>query len=124
MNMLLVIALTVIVLLLAQAFRSKPPAPSSTDPAVTQAFRRLFFRQWLMAVPTAIFLVWALKSPSSGGALHGLMLPLAFVVLIFVGVFTYRNWRCPKCGAYLGRNPLYTGQCPSCGTALREPRGS
>ena len=124
MNQITVIALTAIVLLLALAFRRKPPAPTSIDPAVIEAFRKMYRQQCLMAIPTAAFLVWVLKDPASGGALHELLLPVAVVLVVWVCVHTYRHWRCPKCGAYLGRNPLYTGQCPNCGTALREPRGS
>ena len=126
MNLMLIVALTGIVLLLALAFRRRPPPPqpASIDPAVIQAFRTMYRQQWLIAGPTAVFLLWVLKVPSSGGALHGLLLLVAVALVAWLCVYTYRHWRCPKCGAYLGRNPLYTGQCPNCGTALREPRGS
>lgn len=106
---LMVVALTGIVLLLALAFRRRPPAPASIDPSVIQAFRKMVRQQWLMAIPTALFLVWVLKYPSSGGTLHGLWLLIAVALVAWVCVSTYRHWRCPKCGAYLGRNPLYTG---------------
>lgn len=75
-----------------------------------------------MAIPAAAFLVRVLKVPSSGGALHGLLLS-AVALVGSVCVYAYHHWRCPKCGAYLARSPLYTGQCPSRGTALWEPRG-
>ena len=124
MNQMLIVALTGIVLLLALAFRRKLPPPASIDPAVIQAFRKMYRRQWLVAIPTAVFLVWVLKYPSSGGALHGLLLLVAVALVALVCVYTYRHWRCPNCGAYLGRNPLYMCQCPNCGAALREPRRS
>lgn len=121
---LIVVAIAGMVLLLALAFRRKPPAPTTIEPSVIQAFRKTYRQQWLMAISTAVFLVWVFKYQSIGGAVHGWLLLLALAVVAWVCLFTYRHWRCPKCGAYLGRNPLYTGQCPNCGTALREPRES
>ena len=122
MNLLLLVAIVVIVFVLALALRGKSPAPNSTEPSVIEAFRKEYRQQWLVSIPTAAFVLWVFERPSSGGALHGLLLVTAAAVVAGVGLFTYRNWRCPKCGAYLGRHPLYTGTCPNCGTALREPR--
>lgn len=124
MNLLVLVALVAVVMLLGWAFHGKRLPPTSVDPAVIAAFRKIYRWQLLMSIPTAIFLVWVLKSPSSGGTLHGLLLLLAGIVVVWVCVHTYRYWRCPKCGAYLGRNPTYNWQCPKCGTALREPRDS
>lgn len=124
MNLVVFVAVTAMVLLLTLAFRRKPPPPASMEPSVIQAFGKIYRQQWLMAVPTAVFLVWVLKYPSSGGARHGLLLLAALALVAWVCLYTYRHWRCPKCGACLGRNPLSTGQCPNCGTALREPRES
>lgn len=123
-NLLVIFAVTAIVLLLVWAFRGKPPAPTSVDPSVIAAFRQIYRQQMLMAGLTAPFLVWVFKSPSSGGALHGLLMLVAGILVAWVCLHTYRYWRCPKCGAYLGRNPMYNWQCPNCGTALREPRES
>ena len=118
------VALVAAVMLLAWALRGKPPAPTSVDPAVIAAFGKIYRQQMLFGVLTAPFLVWVFHSPSSGGGLHGPLLLVAGIFVIWVCLHTYRYWRCPKCGAYLGRNPMYNWQCPSCGTALREPRES
>jgi hypothetical protein len=123
-ELLVPVAIAGIVLLLASVFRRKSPAPTSIEPAVIEAFRKTYRQQWLMAISTAVFLVWVFKYPSSGGILHGWLLLVALAVMAWVCLLTYRHWRYPKCGAYLGRNPLYTGQCPNCGTALRAPRES
>ncbi|NLK72946.1 MAG: hypothetical protein GX285_08015 [Clostridiales bacterium] len=39
------------------------------------------------------------------------------VILILPVVFILINWRCPKCGAFLGRK--FTDQCPKCGLKLK-----
>ncbi|MEO7065478.1 MAG: hypothetical protein ABI114_01085 [Rhodanobacter sp.] len=124
MNLLVFVAMVAVVLVLGWAFHRKPAAPTSVDQEVITAFQKIYRQQMLMSIPAAIFLVWVFNSPSSGGALHGLLFLLAGMVVVWVCVHTYRYWRCPKCGAYLGRNPMYNWQCPSCGTALREPRDS
>ncbi|MEO9090795.1 MAG: hypothetical protein ABI247_10750 [Rhodanobacter sp.] len=124
MYQLVIIAIVAVVVLLAWALRGNPPPPTSVEPAVIAAFRQIYRQQMLMAVLVAPFLVWVFHSPSSAGGLHGPLLMVAGIVVIWVCVHTYRYWRCPKCGAYLGRNPTYHWQCPSCGTALREPRES
>ena len=118
------IALVCVVIFLAWSLRGKPPAPTSVDPEVIAAFQRIYRQQMLIGFLLAPFLVWVFHSPASGGAMHGLLLAVAGISAIWLCVHTYRCWRCPKCGAYLGRNPTYDWQCPSCGTALRQPRES
>ena len=121
---LVLVAIVAVALLLGWAFRGTPPAPTSVDPAVIRTFRKIYRQQMLMGVLLAPLLVWVFKSPSSGGALHLPLLLVTGIAVAWVCLHTYRYWRCPKCGAYLGRNPMYNWQCPSCGTALREPRES
>ena len=49
-------------------------------------------------------------SPEIGGP--------AFLALMIAAVaFSFRNWRCPACDKYLGRN-FHPRHCPSCGIAL------
>ncbi|MEO6800941.1 MAG: hypothetical protein ABI178_13470 [Rhodanobacter sp.] len=121
---LVLIALVAVVVLVAWAFRRQGSQPTSVDPAVIAAFRKIYLQQMLLAVLVAPFMVWVFMSPNRGGSLHAALLLVTGVLVVWVGVHTYRYWRCPKCGAYLGRNPMYNWQCPSCGTALREPRTS
>lgn len=116
------IALVGVMLLVAHLLRGKPPAPTSVDPEVIAAFRQLYRRQLILAAVLAPFFVWVLHSPTSGGALHRPLLLVVGMCVVGLCVYTYRYWRCPKCGAYLGRNPMYNWRCPSCGTALREPK--
>lgn len=124
MNLLLILAITVIALAAHQFMRGSSPPPTSVEPLVIVAFRKIYRQQMLLALVAAPFFVWVMNYPTSGGSSHGLLIALAWAGLAGIGVFTYRNWRCPKCGAYLGRNPMYYGKCPRCGTALREPTGS
>ena len=119
-----IVVLVAVVIVFAWAFRGTPPPPTSVDPAVIDAFRKIYRQQISISVLTAPFVVWVFHSTSSGGDRHGLLLLVAGVLVVWVCLHTYRYWRCPKCGAYLGRNPTYNWQCPSCGTALRKPRAS
>ena len=117
----LLAAAAIFVLLLMLRSHTDMPKPTSTDAAVIEAFRRIRRRQGLTSVPLAaafLFLEWRrAHSPTGGGA----DLFLLLIVVAAAGLFTYRNWRCPRCGAYPRKYPLYRGVCPKCGTALREP---
>ena len=124
MNLLVFAVIVAALVLFGWAFHGKAPPPTSVDPVVIEAFRKMYRQQILMGVLLAPFLVWVFKSPASGGALHWPLVLVAGIIVAWVCLHTYRYWRCPKCGAYLGRNPMYHWQCPSCGTALREPRES
>jgi hypothetical protein len=44
---------------------------------------------------------------------------LFFAFLLFLVVFSFRNWRCPACGAMFGRSTWRMNFCPRCGVALR-----
>lgn len=110
-------------LLLLHFFRRASAPPTSVEPWIIEAFREKKRKQWLLAIPVgllALFPYWLRAYPSAGGLL---LLPVALLVLAGCLYFSYRNWRCPKCDAYLGKYAWQTGVCPKCGTALREPRG-
>jgi hypothetical protein len=98
----------------------KLPKPASIDLAVIAEYRRIRLRQLAMSAPLALLVLWMAHGGKSA-AWTGGGWPLMMLILVGVLWFNYRNWRCPKCGSYLGRYPGYKGVCPQCGTALLEP---
>ncbi len=121
-HLLVIAAVTVVGLLLLRLFRRDRPQPTSVEPWVIEAFEKKKRQQWLLGIPIGLVLLlfsWQKVHPSGIGIFVSL-----FAVVIVAGVclFTYRNWRCPKCGAYLGKYAWQAGVCPNCGTALRVPR--
>lgn len=121
-HLLVVAGMTVIGVLLLRLFRRDSPRPTSVEPWVIEAFREKKRKQWLLGIPTGlvfVFIYWNRAHPSGAELV---LMPVAFVVIAWVCIFSYRNWRCPKCGAYLGKYAWQAGVCPKCGTALREPR--
>ena len=81
-------------------------------------------RQFMLAIPVLALVVafGLLADTDSTAGIAGIPLSVAgppFLMLI-VGaiVFSIRNWRCPACDRYLGKNidPHY---CPKCGVALQ-----
>lgn len=57
------------------------------------------------------------RGPNDRLALSFLTLFIAIVLVALV--FTLRNWRCPACNGYLGRN-MGVNFCPKCGVQLRD----
>ncbi|HET9326685.1 MAG TPA: hypothetical protein VFQ05_07935 [Candidatus Eisenbacteria bacterium] len=53
-----------------------------------------------------------------GGVSLGFFFPIFFAVVIGALAFSFRNWRCPACGRYLGRE-LSPRFCSKCGVALQ-----
>lgn len=81
-------------------------------------------RQWLAAIPgIAAVLVVLLATDRTGGTLFGLSSTTLAVgagarVVAYV-LFSIRNWRCPGCDKYLGKN-MNPSFCPSCGVKLAQ----
>lgn len=101
----------------------------STNPSllpegqIIEEFRQRRTRQWIAAIPGVIaFLIayWALDHPDR--TLFGLssthMAIGAFVLVAAYVLFSIRNWRCPSCEGYLGKN-MNPAFCPKCGSKLK-----
>lgn len=77
-------------------------------------------RQSLSVIPVCVL---GIAAAVTGGNLGGLpeKAVLGVVGLVVLGFFGFSliNWRCPRCGAYLGQR-LNPSQCRSCGTVLRD----
>jgi hypothetical protein len=83
-------------------------------------------RQLMVAIPFVLvivgFAVFARFAEGGGDRLGGVSLGVffAFFFTLIAGVlmFSFRNWRCPACGRYLGRgmSPRF---CSKCGVALQ-----
>ena len=91
------------------------------DPKIVEEFRRRRGRQ--VAVAAAVFaafglLIWAERvqphplglTPRSGQI--GVLM-----VVIGAPLFSFKNWRCPKCSRYLGKTWMLRF-CPGCGVPL------
>jgi len=74
----------------------------------------------VLLVPVVVAVVLAGDSLERG--LLGLppaVLPVGFLLLVACAlIFSLRNWRCPACDRYLGRQ-LGPRFCPKCGVGLR-----
>lgn len=88
-----------------------------------QTFARRRRLQWVVTIPFAVALFSTLiLSQRNGEAPFGLppavLLPTCVVAAGAMFAFSLRNWRCPACNRYLGReaSPKY---CSRCGAALR-----
>ena len=83
-------------------------------------------RQIWVAFPSVVLMVGfallARTGQADGENLMGVPLPVwaaAFISLVLgVLLFSFRNWRCPACDRYLGREMGHRF-CPKCGVALQ-----
>jgi hypothetical protein len=88
-----------------------------------EEFARRKRRQWRVAAVVviaalAMFLALDRFGRVNTGAPPTALLVLFFVVVIGTMIFSIRNWRCPACDRYLGRNTRINF-CPKCGVPLR-----
>ncbi|MEO8746109.1 MAG: hypothetical protein ABI379_00380 [Rhodanobacter sp.] len=121
MYLLCFFALVGLLVLLGREFPGKESPPTSVDPAVIEAFAKFWRQEMMWAVLLVPYMIWVLYSPSSGGALHGPLMLVAWIIFVWLCVHHYRTWCCPKCGDYLGMGQFHPSKCPSCGAALRQP---
>lgn len=98
--------------------------PIDIDPSVFEQFRKIMRRQLLMLIPVPLLAGFAFWLRGQSGHAGAILFPVVALVMAGCFVFIWRNWRCPKCDAYLGKYAAQTGVCPKCGTALRAPRKS
>ena len=86
-------------------------------------FARRKRNQFIATVPVVLLIVGyvlfeeQLRSPALGVppfVLVGVLLVLA----IAMGVFSFRNWRCPACSGYLGKSASMK-HCAKCGVVLK-----
>ena len=74
----------------------------------------------LAVVPMLLIVFTA--DEKAGTALAGIPLavvaPIAFLLIVGLLVFSFRNWRCPACEKYLGKG-IGPAFCPKCGVALK-----
>ena len=92
------------------------------DPAVISAFRKRRNRQLIALFPIIIALILIVMTEESSGFLGvppNIITPIAIAILIIVLAFSWFNWRCPVCKAYLGKgfSPKF---CIKCGARLQK----
>ncbi len=95
--------------------------PTSDAEQVIHAFRRKRRLQWCWYLPAAGLAVWIyLRSDSI--SITGPDIPIELAVLgVFMFawlMFSFWNWRCPACKAYLGES-FHPATCLKCGALLR-----
>lgn len=120
MNLIIILVAVAIVLVVARMRGGNLPAPAERRQRVVDEFSRRKLRQWLLGIPigvVVIALMWARRHPEYD--LMTLLAPAAVVVVMGSSIFTYHNWRCPACGAWLGKYAWMQGCCPQCHTSLR-----
>jgi hypothetical protein len=93
------------------------------DPEVLAEFRKRRVRQYIAIVPAILSLVVVLiagKSDPRGiaGVPMSVLGPVCFGLIFAVVIFSFINWRCPACNAYLGRGGSPTF-CRKCGERLQ-----
>jgi len=91
--------------------------------AFKSEFARKRRNQFIVAMPViALVVVSIFFEEQAQTAIEGLPPAVAAgaVAIAVVGllVFSLRNWRCPACEGYLGRNTNMV-HCPKCGVALK-----
>ena len=120
---LVVMGAMVCALMLIRFLRRERARPTSVDSQTIEVFQRRKRRQFLLCVPVVLlwFFLYRERTHPSGMS-EVACFSLAMAVLAGACLFTYYNWRCPKCAGYLGKYAWQSGLCPKCGTALREPR--
>jgi surface polysaccharide O-acyltransferase-like enzyme len=86
-------------------------------------FARRKRNQFIVAVPLVLLIAGfvlfeeQLKSPDLGVP-SGVFVGVLLVVVISIGGFSFRNWRCPACDGYLGKSTSMNN-CSKCGVALK-----
>lgn len=91
-----------------------------------QEFARRRKRQLMLAVPIIGLFVLKIffRTGGKGGALYEFLnseIPIFILIALIIGalLFSLKNWRCPACNAYLGRDasPRF---CPKCGVPFEK----
>ncbi len=93
------------------------------NPQMVQEFKERRTRQWIasgLAVLVIFTMMWLEQHPGTVDArtLHMMAGPSMIIVLVGLVAFSFFNWRCPACQAYLGKgwNPKF---CVRCGEPLQ-----
>ncbi len=87
-------------------------------------FRARRTRQLVLTVPVIALVVGASflrrgHASSIAGIPASVFVPMFFVAVVGMLVFSFFNWRCPACNAYLGRG-LAPRFCAKCGVELQS----
>lgn len=90
---------------------------------IKEEFAKRKKRQYILSLPIILILVFAMLVSKHSeieifGLPNGIMVGLAFALVLVFVVFTIRNWRCPACDKYLGRS-ISMDYCPKCGVKFK-----
>ncbi len=89
------------------------------DATVREEFSRRRKRQWIASACAVAGIALAFLGPSIFGEVgqkpaEGPLVVVGIAVVIGVAIFSFKNWRCPRCGHYLGKR-MFLRFCTSCG---------
>jgi len=86
-------------------------------------FARRRKRQLCVSIPLAAMVIGFILIGDNSDILSSEFRPAAviglFIAVLAVLIFSFRNWRCPGCNAYLHKN-MNPRFCPRCGVQLHE----
>jgi rRNA maturation endonuclease Nob1 len=90
---------------------------------IKEEFAKRKKRQYILSAPIILFLVAAMLVSKHSeikmfGLSNGIIVGLAFALVLVFVIYTIRNWRCPACEKYLGRS-ISIDFCPKCGVKLK-----
>lgn len=70
----------------------------------------------ILLLPVMFIDVWDTNTGQDSGELGCILRVLLILGII---IFSFKNWRCPSCNAYLGKR-MSMKHCPNCGEKLAE----
>ena len=90
---------------------------------IIETFRKLRKRQLIVTIPLMAIAIIAILQAKGGMTItsisNDVMMPVFWVAIAVMAVFSIINWKCPACNRYLGRdfNPRH---CQYCGVKLKR----
>ena len=89
---------------------------------VMREYQKRKKKQWIVVlVSVPVILLFLLQVVDKHTVFIGTV-PLAIITVVFLGcvvAFTFVNWRCPNCNAFLGKN-ISAHRCEECGVRLQS----
>lgn len=94
----------------------------NADSKIVEEFKSRRKKQFIAIIPVVIGMIFIVLA-EEGGSLYGIdqiySLIIGGVIVLSCLVFSFMNWRCPKCNTYLGKK-ISPAFCSSCGEKLRD----
>ena len=99
------------------------PYTAEQEREIKETFAARRRRQLMVSIPAVVFVLGIVLAGGRDnrdilGIPANVYGPAMLVLVVGVLIFSFRNWRCPACGGYLGRaiSPRF---CSKCGVTLQ-----